>query len=140
MNAEMLGAAAATAAHVAGDAAKRSLTLADVEVLDQLVSSLPKVRQLEIGRQLLDDPRVLTSPVVKGPLAAIRSGLEDVGSQDVRITTVLGNVRTTIDQELARMAGRVQPAVLVDGKFVPDNAAVGSIRDNLNMLAAFRVI
>ena len=140
MNAEMLGAAASTAAHATGDAAKRSLTLADVEVLDQLVSSMPKARQLAIGRQLLDDPRVLTSPVVKGPLAAIRSGLEDVCSQDVRITSVLANVRSTIAQELDRMAGRIQPAVIVEGKFVPDNAAVGSIRDNLNMLAAFQVI
>jgi hypothetical protein len=140
MNAEMLGAAAATAVHAAGDATRRTLTLADVEVLDQLVSSLPRARQLAIGRQLLDDPRVLTSPIVKGPLAAIRSGLEDVASQDVRIASVLGNVRSSIDQELARMAGRVQPAVQVEGRFVPDNAVVGSIRDNLNMLAAFRVI
>jgi hypothetical protein len=140
MNAEMLGAAASTAAHAAGDAARRTLTLADVNVLDQLVSGLPTARQLQIGRQLLDDPRIMTSPVVKGPLAAIRSGLEGVSSQDVRITSVLANVRSSIDQELGRMAGTVEPTVLVGSDFHPDYGVVGSIRDNLNMLAAFQVI
>lgn len=140
MNADMLGAAASTAAHAAGDAAKRTLTLADVEVLDTLVSGMPKARQLQIGRQLLDDQRVATSPVVKGPLAAIRSGLEEVASQDVRITSVLANVRNSIDQELGRMAGTVQPTVLVAGQFHPDYRVVGGIKDNLTMLAAFKVI
>ncbi len=140
MNAEMLGAAASTAAHAAGDVAKRTLTLADVDVLDQLVSGLPKARQLQIGRQLLDDQRIITSPVVKGPLAAIRSGLEGIDSQDVRITSVLANVRSSIDQELGRMTGRVEPTVLVEGVYHPDYGVVGAIRDNLRMLTAFQVI
>ncbi|MCW2921253.1 MAG: hypothetical protein JWL76_1127 [Thermoleophilia bacterium] len=140
MNAEMVGAAASTAAHAAGDAAKRSLSLADVEVLDTLVSSMPKARQLQIGRQLLDDQRVYASPIVKGPLAAIKSGLADVTAQDVRITSVLANVRNSIDQELGRMAGIVEPTVLVGTEYHPDYGVVGSIRDNLNMLAAFKVI
>ncbi len=140
MNAEMLGAAASTVAHATGAAAKRTLTLADVEVLDTLVSNLPKTRQLQIGRQMLDDARVATSPIVKGPLAAIKSGLSDVASQDVRISSVLANVRSSIDQELGRMAGTVEPTVLVGTEYHPDYGVVGAIRDNLNMLAAFQVI
>lgn len=140
MDAGMIRSAAGVAAHAASDAAGRTLTLADVSVLDQLVSGLPAARQLQIGRQLLDDPRVMTSPVVKGPLAAIRSGLAGVESQDVRIASVLSNVRSSIDQELGRMSGTVQPTVLVNGDFHPDYGVVGSIRDNLTMLAAFRAI
>ena len=77
---------------------------------------------------------------MKGPLAAIRSGLDGVASQDVRVTSVLENVRTSIDQELGRMAGRVEPSVLVDGTYHPDYGVVGAIRDNLRMLTSFQVI
>jgi hypothetical protein len=140
MQAVGFGAAANAVANAADDVAKRAFTVAEVEVLDQIVAGLPKARQLEIGRQLLDHPQVLGTPLVRGPLAAIRTGLEDVTSEHVQVTTMLANVRASIDQELGRMAGTVEPTVLVDGTFHPNYSVVGSIGSNLRSLAGFGVI
>jgi hypothetical protein len=137
MSGEMLVDAARAAGGAVAQGAKRSLTMADVGVLDQLVKDLPAMKQLSIGRNLLADARVHSSPIVRGPLAAIRSGLRPVETSDVAANTLLANVRSSIDQEINRIDG-VIPSNGYDGH--PDYMVVGSIRENLNLLEALKVI
>jgi hypothetical protein len=111
--------------------------LGDVAILDQLVKDLPAMTQLKYGRQLLADARVHSTPAVRGPLAAIRTGLRPVESSDVAASTLLSNVRASLDQEIDRIDG-VIPSMGYDGH--PDYMVVGSIRENLNLLEALQVI
>jgi hypothetical protein len=133
----MLVDAARAAGGAAAQGARRSLTMADVAVLDQLVAKLPAMEQLGIGRKLLADPRVHSTPNVRGPLAAIRNGLHPVETSDVAASTLLANVRSSLDQEINRIDG-VIPSNGYDGH--PDYMVVGSIRENLNLLEALKVI
>lgn len=137
----MAGELIATAAHAATSAAtgvaKRALTLADVGVLDHLIADLPAARQLSIGRGLLADARVHSSPIVRGPLAAIRNGRAPVQTQDVAASTVLANIRAGLNQEIGRI-DHVVPTSGYAGH--PDYMVVGSIHENLTLLEALRVI
>lgn len=137
MAGELIAAAAHAATGGAASAAKRALTLADVGVLDQLVAELPAARQLSIGRGLLADARVHSSPIVRGPLAAIRNGLMPVQTPDVVAATVLANIRAALDQEIGRIDGLV-PTTGYAGH--PDYMVVGSIRENLTLLEGLKVI
>jgi hypothetical protein len=111
--------------------------LSEVAILDQLVAHLPEPTQLSYGRQLLADARVHSTPAVRGPLAAIRSGLRPIETSDVAAGTVLANVRSSLDQEIDRIDG-VIPSMGYDGH--PDYMVVGSIRENLDLLEALKVI
>ena len=137
MHGDMITNAAKAAGGGAAQGAKRALTMADVAVLYTLVAELPAVKQLAIGRNLLADARVHSTPNVRGPLAAIRTGLAPVESADVAASTLLANVRSSLDQEINRIDG-VIPSNGYDGH--PDYMVVGSIRENLNLLEALQVI
>lgn len=136
MAGELITSAANAAMHAA-PATGRTLTLADVGVLDQLVAHLPAARQLAIGRSLLEDERVVSSPIMRGPLAAIQSGLAPVATPEVKAGTLLANVRSSLAQEIGRIDGTIATAGLAGH---PDYGVIGSIRSNLRLLEALRVI
>jgi hypothetical protein len=137
MNGESIVNAARAMGGEATQAAKRALTMDDVAVLDTLLTGKPESFQLQIGRKLLADPRVHSTPAVRGPLAAIRNGLAPVTAEEVGASTILANIRSSIDQEIDRIDG-VIPSNGYDGH--PDYMVVGSIRENLNLLEALKVI
>jgi hypothetical protein len=137
MNGESIVNAARAIGGEAAPAAKRALTMDDVAVLDTLLAGKPESFQLQIGRKLLADPRVHSTPAVRGPLAAIRNGLAPVHTEEVGASTILANIRSSIDQEINRIDGKI-PSNGYDGH--PDYMVVGSIRENLNLLEALKVI
>ena len=137
MDVARLASGVAEATHAARSAATRALTLADVPVLDQVVAEWPAARPLAIGRSLLADARVESSPIMRGPLAAIRSGLAPITTEDVGVATLLKSVRDSLDQEIGRIDGTVETVGLA-GHPVYEN--VGAMRTNLSLLEALSVI
>lgn len=137
MNGDMITSAAKAAVSAAAPATVKVRGMAEVAILDQLVAHLPRSTQLSFGRQLLADARVHSTPNVRGPLAAIRNGLKPVETADVAAGSLLANVRSGLDQEINRIDGLI-PSNGYDGH--PDYMVVGSIRENLNLLEALKVI
>jgi hypothetical protein len=116
---------------VARMAARRSFTLADVPVLDQLVRDLPAGQQLSLARRMLLAPEVHASPIARGPMATIRQAISPLQTEDVRGATLLKQVRDTLDTEIDRIDGLI-PSKGYDGH--PDYAAIGATMRSLDLL------
>lgn len=131
MDAAGVARAATGLAQATGSAARRSFSLADVGVLDELVQSWSHADQISVARQMLAHPSVESSPIVRGPLATLRRSLAGASSQNVSVSTLLHDVQTKLAQEIDRIDG-VNPSGGLDGH--PDYAAVGSVRTGLDLL------
>ena len=131
MDAAGIARAATTMAESAGAAARRSFSLDDVRVLDELVAGWSRGDQISVARQMLAHPAVDSSPIVRGPLATLRRALGGASSQDVTVSTLLHDVQGKLSQEIDRIDG-VIPSGGLDGH--PDYAVVGSVRNGLDLL------
>lgn len=121
-------------------AAQRALSRIDVANLGTLVEAFPREQKLAIGMKLLQDVRVASDPIVRGPLEAIRQGLEGVTSLNPTASTLLDETRHAIGIELLRTSG-ITPAGLVEGlKGHPEYAVIGDIKSNLEILKQFGAI
>lgn len=116
---------------IAPSSAARAITMADVAILDRLVADLPPQHQISIGRSMLDDARINASPIMRGPLAAIREGLSHLRTANPAHASLLNDVRTTIDTEIGRIDGDVETVGLAGH---PDYNAVGAARASLDLL------
>src|SRR5690606_23328169 len=75
MDAAGVARAATGMAQATGGAARRSFSLADVGILDELVQSWSHADQIAVARQMLAHPAVESSPIVRGPLATLKRSL-----------------------------------------------------------------
>ncbi|MCB0878244.1 MAG: hypothetical protein KDC46_04605 [Thermoleophilia bacterium] len=134
MDAAGVARAATGMAEAAGSRMVRSISRAEVGVLDELVASWPKLDQLDVARTMLAHPQVGNSPLVRGPLATLRSVLTGASSENVAHATLLKDAQVKIAQEIDRIDGLI-PSGGLDGH--PDYAVVGSIKQTLDVLDRF---